>query len=138
MTMRILLIALLSVISATAVAAESQLIKVDTRAGVSVSFYYMTRDGAPATVVLLPGGGGGIGLRAGVPTSQNFLVRSREHFAAKGFNVAVVDRPTDRKELDYEFRISPEHVQDLRHVVSYLRKGAGLPVWLVGTSRGTT
>ncbi|MEK7341033.1 MAG: hypothetical protein AABZ69_02320, partial [Candidatus Binatota bacterium] len=43
---------------------------------------YMKRDGARATVVLLMGGGGGIGLKGGVPRSQNFLVRSREHFAA--------------------------------------------------------
>jgi len=71
-----------------------------------------------------------------VPTSQNFLVRTRDDFAAKGFNVAVVNRPSD-KELDYDFRISPEHIKDLREVAGYVKKDAGLPVWLVGTSRGT-
>jgi pimeloyl-ACP methyl ester carboxylesterase len=122
--------------SSTAALAEDKLIKLDTRPGVSVSFYYMKRDGAPATVVLLPGGGGGIGLKDGVPTSDNFLVRSRDLFAAHGFNVAVVSRPTD-KELDYEFRVSPAHIEDLRQVVEYLKTDAGLPIWLVGTSRGT-
>jgi hypothetical protein len=134
--MLIFLVGLLFVATTAAFAAEDKLIKLDTRPGVSVSVYTMKRDGAAATVVLLPGGGGGIGLRDGVPTSDNFLVRSRDHFAAHGFNVAVVSRPTD-KELDYEFRVSPTHIEDLRQVVEYLKTDTGLPVWLVGTSRGT-
>ena len=134
--MLIFLVGLLFAATTAAFAAEDKLIKLDTRPGVSVSVYTMKRDGAAATVVLLPGGGGGIGLRDGVPTSDNFLVRSRDHFAAHGFNVAVVSRPTD-KELDYEFRVSPAHIEDLRQVVEYLKTDTGLPVWLVGTSRGT-
>lgn len=134
--MRILLVGLLLAASTVAFAAEDRLIKLETRPGVSVSFYYMKRDGALATVVLLPGGGGGIGLKGGVPTSQNFLVRTRDHFAANGLNVAVVNRPSD-KALDYEFRTTSEHIQDLRQVVGYVKKDTGLPVWLVGTSRGT-
>ena len=134
--MLIFLVGLLFAATTAAFAAEDKLIKLDTRPGVSVSVYTMKRDGAAATVVLLPGGGGGIGLKDGVPTSDNFLVRSRDHFAAHGFNVAVVSRPTD-KELDYEFRVSPAHIEDLRQVVEYLKTDTGLPVWLVGTSRGT-
>jgi pimeloyl-ACP methyl ester carboxylesterase len=134
--MRILLVGLLLAALTPAFAAEDKLVKLETRPAVSVSFYYMKRDGAAATLVLLPGGGGGIGLRDGVPTSQNFVVRTRDNFAAHGFNVAVVNRPSD-KELDYDFRVSPEHVKDLREVVGHLKKDAGLPVWLVGTSRGT-
>jgi pimeloyl-ACP methyl ester carboxylesterase len=133
--MRILTVTLL-LAAATMASAEDKPIRLDTRPGVSVTFYYMKRDGTPATVVLLMGGAGGIGMKGGAPRSRNFLVRSREHFAASGFNVAVVDRPTDR-ELDFHFRTSSEHVQDLRQVVSYLKKDTGLPVWLVGTSRGT-
>lgn len=134
--MRNLLVALVLAASGAAFAGEGKIIKLDTRAEASVSFYYMKRESAPATVVLLMGGAGDIGLRPDGPRSRNFLVRSREHFAARGFNVAVLDRPTDQ-ELGYGFRISPEHVHDLRQVVSYLKKDAGLPVWLVGTSRGT-
>jgi hypothetical protein len=118
-------------------AAEERLVKLDTRPGVSVSFYYMKRDGAKATVILLPGGGGGIGMKDGMPTSNNFLVRSRDHFVAQGFNAAVVGRPTDQSELDYSFRVSPEHIEDLHHVTAFLKKDSGLPVWLIGTSRGT-
>ncbi len=131
------LVVLFLFVSAPAFAAEDKLIKLDTRPGVSVAVYYMKRDGATATVVLLSGGGGGIGLKKDVPTSTNFLVRTRDLFAANGFNVAVVNRPTDH-ELDYEFRVSSEHIHDLRQVVAYVKKDTGLPVWLVGTSRGTT
>ena len=135
-TVRILLVALLLSAPTMAFGDGDTLVRLDTRPGVSVSFYYMKRDSAPATLVLLHGGGGGIGLKDGVPTSETFLVRSRGYFSDNGFSVAVVGRPSD-KELDYEFRISPEHIQDLRQVVSYLKKDTGLPVWLVGTSRGT-
>jgi hypothetical protein len=36
------------------------------------------------------------------------------------------------------FRNSMYHVEDIDHVISYLRKQADIPVWLIGTSRGPT
>ena len=54
--------------------------------------------------------------------------------------VAVLDAPSDRIEgpaLEY-FRQSDEHAIDVAHVIALLRKEAAIPVWLVGTSRGTT
>ncbi len=51
--------------------------------------------------------------------------------------MAVVGRPTDQSELGYSFRVSPKHIEDLRHVTASLRKDSGMPVWLIGTSRGT-
>ena len=47
-------------LSITASAAD-QLIRLDTRDGVKVPVYYMKREGATATVILLPGGAGGFG-----------------------------------------------------------------------------
>jgi pimeloyl-ACP methyl ester carboxylesterase len=35
------------------------------------------------------------------------------------------------------FRNSEEHVTDIDAVIAYLRREADVPVWLVGTSRGT-
>lgn len=125
-------------VSFTSVAsAADRLVPIETRPGVRVAYWLMERPGAKATVVLLPGGGGSIGFRGGVPTSENFLVRSRDHFAAQGFHVAIVGKPSDREELDSAFRAGAAHVEDLRHVVARLRKDLGQPVWLVGTSRGT-
>jgi hypothetical protein len=97
----------------------------------------MPRADAMATLVLLPGGAGSIGLRDGQPQSGNFLVRSRELFRAQGFEVAIVGRPSDVNDLDDAFRASAPQVEDLRHVVEDLRRRSGRPIWLVGTSRGT-
>ena len=117
--------------------AADRLVSIDTRPGVRVAYWLMEREGAKATLLLLPGGSGSIGYKGGVPTSENFLVRSRDYFAAQGFHVAIVGRPSDRAELDSAYRAGTAHVEDLRHVIERLRKDLGQPVWLVGTSRGT-
>jgi pimeloyl-ACP methyl ester carboxylesterase len=48
-----------------------------------------------------------------------------------------VGNPTDVSDLDNSFRTSPQHVEDLLKVVEFAKRDYGLPVWLVGTSRGT-
>jgi hypothetical protein len=118
--------------------AADRLINIETRPGVKVGYWWMERPDATATVVLLTGGKGGIGMQGGVPTSDNFLVRNRDRFAAAKFNVAVVGRPSDQQDLTLAFRTSAEHLADLRGVVEKVKRDGGKPVWLVGTSRGTT
>lgn len=135
--MRLILFIITLFLAAPASAENERLIKIDTRPGVTVSFYNMKREGSKATIILLTGGAGGIGLKNGIPTSNNFLVRSRDLFAANGFDVAVVGKPSDKDDLDGSFRISAEHIEDLRRVVAFLKKDSGLPVWVVGTSMGT-
>lgn len=117
--------------------AADRLVAIDTRPGVRVGYWLMERPGAAATVVLLPGGPGGLAMKDGVPGSPNFLVRSRDLFAAAGYNVVIVGKPSDRADLDERFRIGEEHVTDLRLVVEKVRRDLGKPVWVVGTSRGT-
>ncbi len=117
--------------------AGDRLVTLETRPGVKVSYFWMERPAAPAVLLLLTGGPGGIGYNNGVPTSPNFLIRSRDLFAAAGFDVAIVGKPTDHDDLDLAFRAGAEHVADLRRVVEKLRADTGKPVWLVGTSRGT-
>lgn len=124
-------------LAACAASGADHLVKVDTRAGVHTSYWWMERPGATAALLLIPGGAGGMGFKAGVPASSNFLVRSRDRFAAAGFDVAILGKPSDHRDMDLEFRASPEHVEDLRHVVARVRAASGKPVWLVGTSRGT-
>ena len=134
--MRRLLAALL-LACACAAAAADHLVVVDTRPGVRLGYYLMTRDGATATLLILSGGSGSLAMKQGVPTSRNFLVRTRDEFAGAGFNVALVGKPSDHDDLDSGFRSSAAHVEDLRFVVEKLHKDLGKPVWLVGTSRGT-
>lgn len=133
-----LLLSLLFIVTAVpSFAAEERLVRIDTRPGVFVTVSYIQHAEARATVVLLPGGTGGILLRSGPLASSSFLVESRDIFFSSGFNVAVVNKPSDVKDLDFDFRAGPQHVEDLRQVVAYLKKEGGLPVWLVGSSRGT-
>jgi hypothetical protein len=117
--------------------AADGLVTLPTRPGVTVSYWYMPRADAAATLLLLPGGAGGIGLRDGRPQSGNFLVRSRDAFAGHGLHVAVLGRPSDVADMDTAFRVSAAHLEDLRHVIDDLRTRSPAPVWLVGTSRGT-
>jgi hypothetical protein len=135
--MRLLLSIIILCFAAPAIAENDRLVKIDTRPGVTVPFYYMKREGAKVSVVLLTGGGGGIGMKNGIPTSNNFLVRSRDLFAANGFNVVVVGKPSDKDELDGSFRTSPEHIEDLRRVLAFVKNDADVPIWVVGTSMGT-
>ena len=135
--MRRLLLALIAFVALSS-AAEDRLVFADTRPGIRVGYWLMERPGASATVMLLPGGEGSIGAAKGQePRSKNFLVRTREMFAAAGFNVAVIGKPSDKEDMDLAFRASKEHVEDLRVIAENLRTKLGKPVWLVGTSRGS-
>lgn len=122
--------------------AASRVVTIPTRPGVGEKILYRTVPGAKATLVLLAGGHGGLQLAddgAMKWGSGNFLVRSRERFAARGFNVAVLDAPSDRQSWPFleGFRQTPEHAADVAALIAWLRRDNGLPVWLVGTSRGT-
>jgi len=132
-----LLAALLCTLCALA-HAQGVRLDVPTRDGVTTSLYWHARPGAHATVLLFPGGGGGFGaIEDGVPTGGNFLVRSAQRFGERGFNVAIFGRPSGRRELDFANRIGKAHMVDARAVIDLVRRQSALPLWLVGTSRGT-
>ncbi len=119
--------------------AEETMVKLDiARADAHLPIYVMTQPQAKATLVLLPGGDAGSGkVVDGQPTSKNFLARSRELFFAEQFNVIVVFRASDLQHLEYDYRVSTAHVQELAAVVRHAKQLSHVPVWLVGTSRGT-
>jgi hypothetical protein len=116
------------------------LLQVDSvRAGVKIPVFLHASTGAHTTLVLLPGGAGGIGKVGfdGWPEGGNFLIRSGKLFASQGFNLAMVARPSDQSDMDYPFRMGTNHMDDLERVLRHVRKTWVGPVWLVGTSRGT-
>jgi hypothetical protein len=134
------LVALLFLGAASAAAAE-ELVKLETRPGVTQAFWVMAPPGPPVASVILFTGGPGLlfSNRKPVLNSKNFLIRSRDKFAAAGFLVVSVDGPSDHLEgLDDDFRTSAEHARDIAAVIAYVRQKAPVPVWLIGTSRGTT
>lgn len=114
---------------------------VTVRPGVTQSYLLLTPEKPVATVVLFAGYGGYLDItRDGIQQpSQNFLVRTRELFAAKNFITVVVDVPSDFSGVDgiLGWRATKTHAQDLQQIITKLREAADIPVWLIGTSRGT-
>jgi pimeloyl-ACP methyl ester carboxylesterase len=131
---------LLAAITA-AQATGSRLVSIETPRGVKQAFILIAPDKPVASVILFAGGSGGLGLKSASSMkwgAGNFLVRTRDMFAADGFAVAVVDAPSDhRKGMNAIFRMSAAHASDIAAVAAYLNKQANVPVWLVGTSMGT-
>lgn len=121
---------------------SERVVDIPTRPGVTQRFVYLTPQQPGAAVILFAGGHGGLQI---LPDGSfkwgegNFLVRSRQLFAEQNLMVAVVDAPSDRQSPPYlsGFRQRREHVADIKAVIAWLREQAGVPVWLVGTSRGT-
>jgi pimeloyl-ACP methyl ester carboxylesterase len=115
-------------------------VTVSGRPGVTQGFLLMEPKHSRASVILFVGGNGLLGLSdtGFAPNFQgNFLMRTRDLFAAQGLRVALVDTPSDQPSL-LGFRTTPEHAQDVAAVIRYLRRHRRHePVWLVGTSRGT-
>ncbi|SCK26219.1 Alpha/beta hydrolase family protein [Variovorax sp. HW608] len=120
----------------------AQVVDIPTRPGVTQRFLYLAPDKPRAAVILLAGGHGGLQIFPNGSVNWgdgNFLVRTRDLFRQQGLAVAVVDAPSDRQSAPFlnGFRQTPEHVADLKAVIGWMRDKTGVPVWLVGTSRGT-
>jgi pimeloyl-ACP methyl ester carboxylesterase len=133
---------LVPMLSGSAVAApDAQLVNITTPRGVKQAFILIKPDKPVASVILFAGGHGALGLRSASSMqwgAGNFLVRSRDRFAAQNLTVAVIDAPSDRaKGMNAIFRMSAAHAGDIAAVADYLKKQAPVPVWLVGTSMGT-
>lgn len=119
-----------------------QVVDVPTRAGVTQRYILIGPPEPKAAVILFAGGHGGLQVDDGGSMAWgkgNFLVRAAPLFAAEGLAVAVVDAPSDRQHSPYlaGFRQTPEHAADIGAVIARLKRDFNVPVWLVGTSRGT-
>ena len=139
--MRQLLAAALLALITVAAHAAGTVFDVPSREGVTTTLFWEGAPGAQGTVLLFPGGAGGFGrVEDGKATSPNFLVRSASLFFANGFNVAIFGRPSDAgaKGLSPADRMSAAHVADVAKVLAFLKQKADGPIWIAGTSRGTT
>jgi len=119
-----------------------RVVDIPTRLGVTQRILVLLPPDPKAAVILFAGGHGGLHIYPNGSLGYgdgNFLVRSRQLFAANGLLVAVVDAPSDRQSPPYlaGFRQRPEHTADIKEVIAWAREEAKGPVWLVGTSRGT-
>jgi hypothetical protein len=136
----------LFLLGACAAAASAQeIVTVTPRPGVTQSFFVATMgEVKPEGVALLyVGAGGRIGLRMEEGQlkfgQNNFLPRARREFIRNGILPVVLDTPSDHpNEMSDQFRMSDAHVTDARAVIAEVKKRyPDLPVFIVGTSRGT-
>ncbi len=91
-----------------------------------------------ATVILLTGGSGmiRIGEDGSVNPGGNFLVRTRNLWSARGISALVLGPPNGGSLLG--LRHLPAYAAALAAAIDYARSRANAPVWLIGTSQGST
>ena len=133
-------IAALALAASAAHAQKTDVTDLPTRSDVTVRLLTITPESPKAVAILLAGGPGRVGIsNRGDTRNENFLVRSRQAFVAKQLATVVMDVPTDHPEgMTVAFRETSDHVSDLIGIVAWARaRWHGIPVWLVGTSRGT-
>lgn len=138
-TLLITLFLMAQLATGAASAVDGRLVDIPTREGVVVPTFWLAQPDATATLVLLSGGAGTIGRlnENGWPGSGNFLIRSGKQFAAQGFNIAMVSKPSDLSGLDPILRVSERHLADMHRVLRYLKQQSDVPIWLVATSQST-
>lgn len=129
--MRALLAGLLLLVSAQAFA-ESR-VDLPTRSGVTVPVFATFNPKATSTLILFVGGNGLLSKE-----QDNFLLRIKPKLIAAGFNVVVPDDPSDKPDgINWPFRASEPHQQDLLAIIDWARKQSAAPVFLIGTSNGS-
>ena len=123
-----------------------EIVTLSTRSQVTQSYFLARVPREPqALAVLFPGSGGTVGLRHENGqikfAAGNFLVRSRVEFVNRNVVTAIVDVPSDQQGgwgMSDEFRLGGDHFTDVSAVVADLNQRLpAMPVFLIGTSRGT-
>jgi hypothetical protein len=129
-----------------ATASGQEIVTLSTRSGVTQAYFLASLPKEPqAVAVLFPGSGGFIQIRQEQDKIKfengNFLVRSRSEFIKHGVIAAIVDAPSDQQRgwgMTDEFRLGDQHFTDVSVLIGDLEKRfPNLPLFLVGTSRGT-
>ena len=90
-----------------------------------------------AILIMFPGGAGTIEISANrTTTNRNFLVRTLPLWVAQGFAVEIVGSPNGAPLLGQ--RHTPAYVAAIGRAVDFARSRANVPIWLLGTSQGST
>jgi len=112
---------------------------IPSRAGHTQTFIFDRVENPVASLIMYPGYKGHIGIFPnGSAQLDLFIVyRARKLFAEQGFNVALLDAPSEwgAKGI-WEQQRSPEYAAHNAATIAWLRKQASVPVFLVGFSAG--
>ena len=68
--------------------------------------------------------------------SKNFLIRQRMNFFTKGANIFIFPNTAKKQKMSYDDRLSRLHSDKIHKLVNEIRERNGLPIFLVGISRG--
>ena len=90
-----------------------------------------------AAIVMLPGGSGNVGIKrdGDIRHDDNFVVRSRELWVARGYAVLIPD--TIHRTNLRGLRSSPQYARLVDDLVTYAHSSIASPVFLLGTSQGS-
>ena len=105
--------------------------------GVTQRILYVSPPVPDATIIMLPGGAGDLGIRddGRMRHGENFVVRTRALWAARGYALVIPDAAgTD--DLRGR-RSSPRYADIVRALVTFARSQNRKPVFLLGTSQGS-
>jgi len=123
-------------------ALDSHYVELESRKNITVPTLVLKPNNIDAAVILFAGGKGKIKILPSkyILKENNFLIRSRDLFAEQNLLVTILDIPSDRQEdgLLYNFRESKEHMQDISAAIDHIKTITNKPIWLVGTSRGSS
>ena len=106
-------------------------------AGLTQRVLYDAPSRPRATLVMLPGGSGEVGVQrdGDLRHDDNFVVRTRAEWVAKGYAVLIPDT-IDRTNLR-GVRSSQAYAELVDGLAAYAHSQARAPVFLIGTSQGT-
>jgi hypothetical protein len=124
-----------------------ELVTLDTRPGVKQSFLLLKPHGeVKGVVVMFPGHEGVVHFVKGETEYEvtheggglTIKKEARETYRKNGVVVALLAPPSDMQGgMDTSFRSSNEHLEDVRHVLSYLKEKYGQKPYLHGHCRST-
>ncbi|MFA5956466.1 alpha/beta hydrolase [Hyphomicrobium sp.] len=137
--------ALLALSASSVVRAESssgekaaeRIVELPLSSGQHQRVLYVAPASPRATIVMLPGGTGDVGLaRDGdIRHGHNFVIRTRDLWVAKGYAVVIPDW-IDRESLRGA-RSSPDYAKIIGDLIAYAHAQYSVPVFLLGTSQGS-
>jgi pimeloyl-ACP methyl ester carboxylesterase len=131
----VLILALL----AAPTSAENIVADVPLAGGGSERVLFAEPTNPPAILVMLAGGDGIVEIsNSGAITGLrgNFLLRTQSLWLGKGFAVAILGPPNGISLLGQ--RHTPAYADAISRAVDFARTRANAPLWLVGTSQGST
>jgi hypothetical protein len=118
-------------------AAQAVVADLPIPSGASERAAFLAAPQARGTVILLAGGEGIVNIDgSGYSGSTNFLIRTHRLWAPYAINAAILGAPDGRSLLGQ--RSKAVYAAALGVAADFARSRSNVPVWLVGTSQGST